>query len=151
VGRRIAFHLRNVPLFLALIGIRGSVKTPTFAQTVVSMANVVSVGVDTERKTTRNARLHSKPEQEKEQLMTAERARAAEEGPKSLEPRGEKRKAEDILIPKFRRGFVWGDSSSKNISLAALYIKTAPPLPRPSEHLVRVNNPCEAYVKVSGH
>jgi hypothetical protein len=56
-----------------------------------------------------------------------------------LEPQGKKRKAEDVLIPKFRCGYVWGDSFSKNIFPAALYIETAPPLPSPPKHLV--NNP----------
>ena len=76
---------RNVRMFLALIGIRGSVKTRTYAQTVVSMASAVSAGVDTEQKTTRNARLHSKLAQEKEELMTTEQVREAKEGPRSLE------------------------------------------------------------------
>jgi hypothetical protein len=77
--------------------------------------------------------------QEKEQLMTAELAQAAEEGPRSINPlpRGEKRKAgDDVFIPKFRRGFAWGNSSS-NISPSALYTETAPPLPRPPDHLLR--------------
>jgi hypothetical protein len=100
------------------------------------MASVASAGVDTEQKTTRNAKLLSKLAQEKEQLMTGEQVRAAKEGPRSLEPRGDKRKAEEELVPKFRRGFAWGDSSSKNISPAALYTETAPPLPSPPDHLV---------------
>jgi hypothetical protein len=68
--------------------------------------------------------------------MTSERARLAKEGPKSLEPRGEKRKADYDLIPKFRRGYAWADSSSKNISPSALYTETGPPLPSPPDHLV---------------
>jgi hypothetical protein len=100
------------------------------------MASVVSAGVDTEQKTVRNARLLSKLEQEREELMTSERARLAKEGPKSLEPRGEKRKADYDLIPKFRRGYAWADSSSKNISPSALYTETGPPLPSPPDHLV---------------
>jgi hypothetical protein len=130
------FHHRNVRMLLALIGTKGSVKTRIFARTVASMASVVSVGVDTEQKTTRNAKLLSKLAQEKEQLMTGDQARAAKEGPRSLRPRGEKRKAEEVLVPKFRRGFAWGDSSSKNLSPAALYTETAPPLPSPPDHLV---------------
>jgi hypothetical protein len=100
------------------------------------MAGVASVGADTERKTIRNAKLHSKLEQEKEELMTAERARVAKEGPRTLELRGEKRKADEVLIPKFRRGYGWGDSSTENISPSALYTETAPPLPTPPDHLV---------------
>ena len=49
------------------------------------MASAVSVGVDTEQKTIRNAKLHSKLTQEKEELMTAEQVREAKEGPRSLE------------------------------------------------------------------
>src|ERR1700685_1487744 len=107
--------LRNVQLSLASIGISGSVKTATFVPIVASMASVASVEADTERKTNRNARLLSKLVQEKEELMTAERARAAKEGPRSLEPRGEKRKADAVPLPKFRRGYAWGDSSTKNL------------------------------------
>jgi hypothetical protein len=60
----------------------------------------------------------------------------AKEGPRSLQPHGEKRKAEDILVPKFRRGYAWGNSSSNNISPAALITETAPPLPSPPDHLI---------------
>jgi hypothetical protein len=140
---------RNVRMFLALTGIRGSVKTRTYARTVVSMASAVSAGVDTEQKTTRNARLHSKLAQEKEELMTTEQVREAKEGPRSLGRRGEKRKAEQDLVPKFRRGYAWGDSSTKNISPSALYTETAPPLPSPPEHLI--NDPIiQATIKKLG-
>jgi hypothetical protein len=113
------------------------------------MASVVSAGVDTEQKTTQNAKLLSKLAQEKEQLMMGEQAQAAKEGPRLLEPQGEKRKAEEVLVPKFHHGFAWGDSSSKNISPAALYTETAPPLPSPPYHLV--NDPIiQATIKQLG-
>jgi hypothetical protein len=141
--------LRNVRPFLALIRTKASVKTRTFAQTVASMASVVSVGADTERRTTQNAKLLSKLVQEKEELVTAERARVAKEGPRLLEPRGEKRKVEEVLVPKFHHGFAWGDSSSKNTSPAALYTETAPPLPSPPDHLI--NDPIiQATIKQLG-
>ena len=140
---------QNVQLCLALIGIRGSVKTRTFAQTVASMASVASAGVDTEQKTTWNAKLLSKLMQEKEELMTAEQVQAAKEGPRLLEPQGEKRKAEEVLVPKFHCGYAWGDLSSRNISPAALYTETAPPLPGPPDHLI--NNPIiQATIKQLG-
>jgi hypothetical protein len=50
------------------------------------MGSVLSAGVDTEQKTTQNAKLLSKLTQEKEELMMAEQVRAAKEGPRSLEP-----------------------------------------------------------------
>ena len=140
---------RNMQLCLALIGIRGSVKTRTFAQTVASMASVASAGVDTEQKTTWNAKLLSKLMQEKEELMTAEQVQAAKEGPRLLEPQGEKRKADEVLIPKFCHGYAWGDSSTENISPSALYTETAPPLPSPPDHLV--NDPViQATIKQLG-
>jgi hypothetical protein len=121
---------------LALIGIKGSVKTQTYAQIVGSMAGVVSVEADTEQKKIKDAKLLSKLTQEKEELMMRERARAAKEGPKSLEPRGEKRKAKQVLVLKFRCGYAWGNSSTKNISPSALYTETAPLLPNPPDHLL---------------
>ncbi|KAJ7191129.1 hypothetical protein GGX14DRAFT_381437 [Mycena pura] len=42
-------------------------------------------------------------------------------------------------MPKFRRGFIWSSSPQNNISPAALYTETAPPLPSPPAHLL--NNP----------
>jgi hypothetical protein len=124
-----------------------------FVRTVRSMGSVVSVGVDTERKKNRNAKLLYKLKQEKEELMMAERARAAKEGPRPLEPRGEKRKADKDLVdqafvPKFCRGYVWGDSNNKNMSPSALYTETAPPLPSPPDHLV--NDPIIQRTTVSG-
>ena len=71
---------------LASIGTKGFVKTRNFVQTVGSMASVVSVRVDTEQKTIRNARLLSTLEQEKKELMTLEQAQLAKEGPRTLEP-----------------------------------------------------------------
>jgi hypothetical protein len=68
--------------------------------------------------------------------MMVERAQAAREGPRLLEPRGEKRKADQVLVPKFHCGFAWGESSTKNISPSALYTETALPLPSPPDHLV---------------
>jgi hypothetical protein len=56
----------------------------------VSMAGVASVGVDTEPKTSQNAKLLSKLALEKEQLMTAEQARGAREGHRTIELQGEK-------------------------------------------------------------
>jgi hypothetical protein len=101
------------------------------------MAGVVSVEADTERKNIKDAKLLSKLAQEKEELMMGEQARAAKEGPKSLELRGEKRKAKQVLVPKFHCGYAWGNSSTKNISPSALYTKTAPLLPNPPDHLLR--------------
>ena len=60
----------------------------------------------------------------------------AKEGPRSLEPQGEKRKADEVLILKFCCGYAWGDSSTKNISPSARYTETVPPLPSPPDHLV---------------
>lgn len=65
--------------------------------------------------------------------MVAEQVKQAAEGPKSIGSL--KRKADDLLTPKYRRGFAWSDSSN-NISPSALYTETAPPLPRPPSHLV---------------
>jgi hypothetical protein len=113
------------------------------------MGCVASVELDTKQKTIRNAKLLSKLEEEKEELMTAERVRAAKEGPRSLEPRGEKRKIDQVLVPKFRCGFAWGDSSTKNISPSALYTETAPPLPSVPDHLI--NDPViQATIKQLG-
>jgi hypothetical protein len=79
-------HHQNVRQFLVSIGTKGFVKAQTFAQTVVSMASVVSVRVDTERKMTWNAKLLSKLAQEKEQLMMGEQAQVEKERSRSLEP-----------------------------------------------------------------
>jgi hypothetical protein len=61
-------------VLLALIGTKGSVKTQTFAQTVASMASVVSAGVNMKQKTTQNAKLLSKFTQKKEKLMMGDQA-----------------------------------------------------------------------------
>jgi hypothetical protein len=135
--------------FLVLIGIKGSVKTWTCARIVGSMAGVASVKADTERKITKNAKLLSKLTQEKEELMMGERARAAKKGPKLLGPRGEKRKADQVLVPKFRRGYAWGDSTTKNISPSALYTETAPPLPTPPDHFLH-DSVIQATIKQLG-
>ncbi|KAJ7731733.1 hypothetical protein B0H16DRAFT_1329111, partial [Mycena metata] len=39
-------------------------------------------------------------------------------------------------MPKFRRGYLWSSSTQNNISPAALYTESAPPLPSPPAHLI---------------
>jgi hypothetical protein len=81
----------------------------------------------------------------------------AVEGPKSFKSsHPNKRKRTDNvfnLIPKFKHGFAWSDSSH-NISPSALYTETAKPLPWPPEHLL--NDPtiraalgaCKGHIEV---
>lgn len=42
----------------------------------------------------------------------------------------------DNILPKFRRHFAWADSSSPNVSPAAILTETAAPLPTPPDHLI---------------
>lgn len=131
-------HLLNGLLFLVSIGTKGSVKIPMFVQTAACMASVVSVVGITEPKTIPSAKLAFKLAEEKELLMTRERVRAARGGPSSIDTSipTQKRKADDILLPKFRRRFAWADLNSPNVSPAATLTETAPPLPSPPEHLL---------------
>ena len=128
--------LQNMWLFHVLTGIKGFVKTWAFAQTVSSMGSVVSARVDTEWKMIQSAKLLSKLEQEKEELMTVEWAWVAKEGPRSLRCPGEKRKGDEDVVPKFHHQYIWGNSSTDNISPSALYTETTLPLPQPPDHLV---------------
>lgn len=56
------------------------------------------------------------------------------EGPQRLRV---KRKAnEDISLPRYRRGYAWTDKNEPFISPSAHYSISAPPLPRPPQHLL---------------
>ncbi|KDQ59561.1 hypothetical protein JAAARDRAFT_205592 [Jaapia argillacea MUCL 33604] len=85
------------------------------------------------------AKLHSKLVAERELATVLGQAVVAAEGPKTLSssPRPPKRKAFEFTdVPSFHRGFAWGSSSPNNISPAALYTESAPPLPSPPQHLL---------------
>ena len=97
----------------------------------------LSAKVDTEQKTKQFATLSSKLVQEKELAEATQRAAKAREGPRSINA-GLKRKLDTPLIdvPRFRRRYVWSNSTNKHLSPAALYTESAPPLPSPPSHLL---------------
>ncbi|KAF5368147.1 hypothetical protein D9615_010186 [Tricholomella constricta] len=104
------------------------------ARVGVSMALAASVVENTGQKTKEPASFSSRLDEQREQDEVAQ----ALAGPKRFVG---KRKAESpsLSAPRFRRGYVWSDSSSphsENISPSALYTETAPPLPMPPSHLL---------------
>ncbi|KAF5381547.1 hypothetical protein D9615_005612 [Tricholomella constricta] len=100
--------------------------------------NLASVGVNTEPETKGRASSSSKLDGRSESAVVGDRVAQALAGPRRLEG---KRKADPLPLdaPRFRRGYVWSDSFSsfsENVSPAALYTETAPPLPSPPSHLL---------------
>lgn len=110
------------------------------ATTVVCMGPAVNVGSLTEPKTTKSASPPSKLDAER--ILAGQTALQASLGPRTFPSYSAKRTAReafpesDIHMPKFRRGFLWSSSPQNNISPAALYTETAPPLPSPPAHLL---------------
>ncbi|KAF5383038.1 hypothetical protein D9615_004923 [Tricholomella constricta] len=97
-----------------------------------------SVGASIEPETKGRALSSSKLEGRSESAVVGDRVAQALAGPKRLEG---KRKADLLPLdaPRFRRGYVWSDSLSpfsENVSPAALYTESAPPLPSPPSHLL---------------
>ncbi|KAM5540367.1 hypothetical protein V8D89_005825 [Ganoderma adspersum] len=74
-------------------------------------------------------------------LMAEQARRAVTEGPRRLLPAAKgKRKAASPppgpSLPRFRRRLGWRESDSEYVSPAATGTETAPPLPRPPQHLL---------------
>ena len=103
----------------------------------VGMGFAVSAKVDTEQKTKQSAILSSKLDKERELAEATQRAAKAREGPRSINT-GLKQKLDTPLVdvPRFRRHYVWSNSTNKHLSPAALYTEVAPPLPSPPTHLL---------------
>ncbi|KAJ7680836.1 hypothetical protein DFH06DRAFT_973665, partial [Mycena polygramma] len=118
-----------------------------YAPTQSASGKRTSVAIPTEPKTKTTATLRSKLDAERSLAEATDRVLQAAQGPRPFSsPSGTKRTAreafldsDDTHMPRFRRGFLWSSSSRNNISPAALYTETAPPLPSPPSHLV--NNP----------
>jgi hypothetical protein len=130
---------RSVRTFLVAIGALARVRARC-ARIAGSMASAAFVAKDIEQKTASRASLSSKVAIEWELLEAREKVAAfVEEGPRSYSSSSPslKRKSTDIPdAPRYRRGFVWSDSSNNKISPSALYTESAPPLPSPPQHLL---------------
>jgi hypothetical protein len=101
-------------------------------------------------RTTRNAKLMSKLEQERELQLVEERVHEAAKGPKSLgsDVSHKRKRLDDVSVPRYRRGYAWSASSS-NTTPSALYSESAPPLPSVPQHLV--NDPVIQAALVEAH
>ena len=125
---------QNVRRFLAEIGTWAFVKP--LVRMGANMGFALSVKANTEQKTNLSVILSSKLDKEKELAEATQRAAKAREGPRTINS-GLKRKLDTPLIdvPRFRRRYVWSNSTNKHLSPAALYTESAPPLPSPPAHL----------------
>ncbi|KAF5376460.1 hypothetical protein D9615_008600 [Tricholomella constricta] len=97
-----------------------------------------NVEESTKHGTNQGASFSSRLDDRQERAEVEARVALALGGPKRLVS---KRKADPIALaaPRFKRGFVWSNSSSSspnNISPSALYTETAPALPSPPAHLI---------------
>ncbi|KAJ3520802.1 hypothetical protein NMY22_g12584 [Coprinellus aureogranulatus] len=111
-----------------------------FAMTPVTVVgsteSVANVEESIEQRNRRRALLLSRLATARQEAEMNVRVEEAEKGPRSLLGDGGKRKAEEPLAPRYRRGFAWSSNTTDSISPSAINTETAVPLASPPAQLV---------------